>query len=78
MYSYFTDDECVPSSVGRYMCVYEADPGKDSLSGSLSVSSMEQVLGSVCLRRRGWEMGDDGSVLCQILRIRELGVSGMS
>ena len=51
--------------------VYEVGPGKESLCWSLSVSSMEQVVGMVCMGRRGVEMGDGGSVMCLTLRIGE-------
>ncbi len=38
--------------------MYDADYGKKSLSGSLSMSSIEHVEGIFCLERRGEEMGD--------------------
>ena len=47
--------------------VYEAGRGKDALRGSLSVSSMEQVVGMFFVGRRGGEMGDGGSVLYRVL-----------
>ena len=40
--------------------VYGVDRGRESLSGSLSVSSMWQVVGMFCLGRRGREVGDGG------------------
>ena len=58
--------------------VYEVGRGKESLSVSLSVSSMEQVVGMFCLRMRGGEMGDGGFVMYLVLRIGEYGVSGRS
>ena len=47
--------------------------GKESLSGSLSMSSMEHVVGMFCLDRRGCETGEGGSGLgFFFLRIGEL------
>ena len=43
--------------------VYVAGHGRESLSGSLSVSFMEQVVGMVCLGRLGRNMGDGWYVL---------------
>ena len=54
--------------------VYEVGRGRESLSRSLSVSSMEQVVGMFCLGRRGGDMGDGGFVLYLLLRIGESGV----
>ena len=45
---------------------YEVVRGRESLSGSLSVSSIWQVVGMFCLGRRGGEMGVCGSVLCLV------------
>ena len=53
--------------------VYEDGCGKDSMSGSFSVSYMEQVVGMICPGRRGGEMRDGGYTLCLILRIGEYG-----
>ena len=58
--------------------LYEVGCGRDTLSGSLSVSSMEQAVYMFCLERRGGEMGGCGSVMYLVLRIGEYGVSGMS
>jgi hypothetical protein len=58
--------------------VYEVGRGRKSVSGSLSVSYMEQVVGLFCLGRRGGEMGDGGYVLYLALRIGEYGRSGRS
>ena len=52
--------------------------GRESLSGSLSVSSMWQIVGMFCLGRRGGEMGDGGYVLYITLRMGDCGVSGRS
>ena len=60
--------------LGGTCVVYEVGRGRESLSGSLSVSFTEQVLGMFCLGRRGGEMGDGGSVLYLVLRIGEYGV----
>ncbi len=48
-------------------------PGRESLSGSLLVSSMEQVVGMFCMGRRGGQL-NGVSILCRFLRIGELGV----
>ena len=59
--------------------LYEIGRGRESLSRSLLVSYMEQVVGIFCLGRHGGEMGDGGSVLyLLVLRIKEYGVSGRS
>ena len=55
--------------------VYEVGRGRESPFGSLSVSSMEQVVGMFCLGRRGGEMGDGGSAVHLVLRIGEYSVS---
>ena len=61
------------------MCVaYEVGRGMESLSGSLSVSSMWQVVGMFCLGKRGGEMGDGGSVLYLALPMGDHGVLGRS
>ena len=39
---------------------------------------MVQVMGMICLGRRGGEMGDDGSVMYPVLRIWVYGVSSKS
>jgi len=65
-----TDGRCTPILLvvslfqvvfGGTCVVYEVGRGRESMSGSLSVSSMEQVVGMFCLGRRGGEMGDGGS-----------------
>ena len=43
--------------LGGTCVVYEVGNGKESLAGSLSTSSMEQVVGMLCLGRRGGELG---------------------
>jgi hypothetical protein len=58
--------------------VYAVGRGRKSMSGSLSVSSMEQAVGMFCLGRRGGETGDGGSVLYLNLRIGEYGRSRRS
>ena len=58
--------------------VYGDGRGRESLSGSLSVSSMEQVVGMFCLGRRGGEMMDGGCIMYLVLRICECNVSGRS
>ena len=58
--------------------VYGVGRGRESLSRSLSVSSMVQVVGMFCLGRRVGEMGDGGSVLYLVLRIGEYDVLGRS
>ena len=55
--------------------VYKVCRGRESLSGSLSVSSLEQVVGMVFLGWRGGEMGVGGYVFYLVLRIGEHGVS---
>ena len=46
--------------------------GKESLSGSLSMSSMEHVVSMFCRGRRGGEIGEGGSGLgFSFLRIGE-------
>ena len=57
--------------LGGTSLVYEVDPEKKSMFGSLSVSCMEQVVGMFCMERRGGEMGDGGTVLCLFVRIGE-------
>ena len=64
--------------LGGTCVAYEAGRGRESLSGSLSVSSMWQVMGMFCLGRRGGEMGDGGSVLYLVLRMGDCGVLGRS
>ena len=60
-------------------CVsYEVGRGRKSLSGSLSVSSIWQVVGMFCLGRSGGERGVGGSVLYLVLRIGDCGVLGRS
>ncbi len=39
--------------LGGTRVVYEIGPRREFLSGSLSVSSMEQIVGMFCLGRRG-------------------------
>ncbi len=58
--------------------VYEVGRGRESLSGSLSMRFMEQVVGMFCLGRLGGEMGDCGSVLYLVLRIGEYDASDKS
>ena len=58
--------------------VYEVGRGRESLSGSLSVSSMWQIVGMSCLGRHGGEMGVGGSVLYIVLRMGDCGVWGKS
>jgi hypothetical protein len=53
---------------------YEVGRGRESLFGSLSVSSMWQVVGIFCLGRRYGEMGDGGSILYLVLRMGDCGV----
>jgi len=55
--------------------VYDDKFGNESMDGSLSVSSMEQVVGVRCLGNRGGEMGDGGFVFDFFLRIGKLRVS---
>jgi hypothetical protein len=57
--------------LGGTSVVYEVGPRKESLFGSLSGSSMEEVVGMFSLGRRGGEMGDVFSILCIVLRIGE-------
>jgi hypothetical protein len=64
--------------LGGTCAVYEVGRGRKSLSGSLSVSSMEQVVDIFCLGRRGGDMWDGGSVLYLVLRIWECGMLGRS
>ena len=54
--------------------VYEVGRGRKSLSGSLTVSSIEQVLGMFCLGRRGGDMGGGGCLLYLVLRIWDCGM----
>ena len=58
--------------------VYEVGRGRESLFGSLSVSYMEQIMGMVCLGRRGGKKRDGEFVLYIVWRIGESGVSGKS
>ncbi len=51
--------------------------GKESLSRSLTMSSMEHVVGIVCLGRRGGEIGNGGSGLgFFFIRVEELRALG--
>ncbi len=51
--------------------VCEVGLGKEFLSRSLSISSMEQVVSVFCLWRRGRELGGGGFVLCLYLGLGE-------
>ena len=64
--------------LGGTCVVYGAGRGMESLSGSILVSSMWQVVGMFCLGRRGGEMGDGGCVLYLVLRRGDCDVSGRS
>ena len=57
--------------LGGACVVYEVGRGRESMAGSLSVSSMEQVVGMLCLGSRVGEMGDGGSILSMVLHLEE-------
>jgi hypothetical protein len=66
------DGRCTP--ILLVVMVYEIVRGWETMFGSLSMSSMEQVVGMFCLGRRGGDMGDGGYVLYLVLHIGECGV----
>jgi hypothetical protein len=78
------DRRCIPIPLvlclfqvvfGNSEMVHEVSFGKESLSGSLSMSSMEHKEGMVCLGKRSGEIGGGGSDLSLFLRDGELNVS---
>ena len=59
-----------PVVLGGTCGAYEVSGGRESLSGSLSVSYMVQTVGMFFRGRRGGEMGDGGSVLHLVFAYR--------
>ncbi len=75
MYFFFVGDLAVPSGVGGTKERYDFGFGRESMFGSLLVSSMEHVKGMLRLGRRGGELGDQGSDLGFLfVRVGELNV----
>jgi hypothetical protein len=56
--------------LGGTKVVHNVRLGKEFLSGSLPVSSMEQLVCVHCMGRRGGEMGDSGYIFDLFLRIK--------
>jgi hypothetical protein len=72
MYTYSNRALFILGGVGGTIVIYNVGDGKESLSRSLSMSSIVHVDGMFCLGRQGGEIGDGGSDLGIFLTCRGL------